>query len=72
MRIHAIDVATIKRADLQKVDIERFINTGVPAMAVQSPQILPARVRYEIERIKRNDGHYVAPEDQVRFDAERN
>ena len=72
MRIHAIDVATAARADPKRVDWERFIAMGDTKQVVREGSPLPPGVLYEIERIKRNGGHYVAPEDQIRFDAERN
>ena len=71
-RIHAIDIATAQGVDPKKFDWQRFINTGDATSVVQQQMELPPAVRYEIERIKRNGGHYVAPEDQPRFDAERN
>ena len=70
-RVHAIDIATAQGVDPKKFDWERFINMGdAKPTKVESYQ-LPAAVRYEIERIKRNGGHYVSPQDQVRFDSER-
>jgi len=71
-RILAIDIATVQGCDAKRMDWERFVNTGEAANTVVSEKRLPPSVMYEIERIRRNGGHYVAPEDQVKFDAERN
>ena len=70
-RVQAIDIATAQGVDPKKFDWERFINMGDTKPKYIEPHELPPAVRYEIERIIRNGGHYVAPEDQLRFDSER-
>ena len=71
-RVHAIEIATAAGVDPKKFDWERFVQTGASAPKQHDRPQLTGAILYEIERIKRNGGHYVAPEDQRRFDAERN